>query len=212
MTWTSGNAGAPDAPLGRAPRVGALAAAMATHWWTLVLRGVIAIIFAIMAFVSPVAVMFSLALLFGAYLLVDGVLGLFAALSMSHEDRHWWWLLAEALFTLVMGGLALAFPGGAVLAFAVAVAIWALLSGFSLLAASFRFDLAEGRLWLAIGGLVSILWGVLLLAAPLTGAVVLTWWLGAYTVLFGVMLIAAGFKLRSLRGRVQQATRSSQLR
>lgn len=198
MTMSSGNMRATDAPFNQqAP--GALGSAMAAHWWTLVLRGVIAILFGVMAFVSPGAVMLSLALIFGIYLIVDGAIGFFAAFRASGADSRWWLLLAEAALNIIMGALAISFPGGAVVAFIIVTAFWALLSGGFLLAAAFRFSLPHGRLWLAIGGLVSIVWGVLLLIAPLIGAVVLTWWLGAYAVVFGVMLIAAGFKLRSIR-------------
>jgi uncharacterized membrane protein HdeD (DUF308 family) len=198
MTMSSGNMGGADAPLGSRP-AGSLGPALAAHWWMLALRGVIAILFGIMAFVSPVAVMLSLALLFGVYLIVDGIIGLVAAFRTSHADNRWWLLLAEAILSLLMGALALAFPGGAVLAFVIITAFWALLSGGFLLAAAFRLSLPHGRLWLAVGGLVSIVWGVLLVTAPLMGAVVLTWWVGAYAVVFGVMLIAAAFKLRAAR-------------
>ena len=198
MTMSSGNPGAAQPPLGE-PVPSAMGGALAAHWWTLVLRGVIALLFGVMAFVSPGAVMLSVALLFAVYLIVDGVIGLFAAFRMSHADNRWWYLLAEAVLNLLMGALALAFPGGAILAFVIVTAVWALLSGGFLLAAAFRLGLSHGRLWLAIGGIISIIWGMLLIATPLMGAVVLTWWLGAYAVLFGIMLIAAGLKLRNAR-------------
>jgi len=198
MTMSSGNTSAPDSAFGQ-QTPGALGSALAAQWWTLVLRGVIAILLGVMAFVSPGAVMLSLALFFGVYLLVDGVIGFFTAFRASGADNRWWLLLAEAVLNVIMGALALSFPGGAILAFVIVTAVWALLSGGFLLAAAFRVSLPHGRLWLAIGGLVSILWGVLLLLTPVMGAVVLTWWLGAYAVLFGVMLVAAGLKLRNVR-------------
>ena len=143
--------------------------------------------------------MLSLALIFAIYLFADGIIGLFAAFRAQQADRQWWLLLAEAILNLLMGALCFAFPAGAILAFVIVTAFWALLSGGFLLAAAFRFSLPHGRLWLAIAGLVSIVWGLLLIASPLMGAVVLTWWLGAYAVLFGIVLITAGFKLRSAR-------------
>lgn len=179
---------------------GPMSLALATHWWALVLRGVIAILFGVMAFVSPGAVMLSLALLFGVYLLVDGAIGLVSAMRAWRADKRFWPLLAEALLNILMGVIALAFPAGAILAFVIVTAVWALLSGGFMLAAAFGLSLEHGRLWLAIGGLVSILWGVLLILTPMMGAVVLTWWLGAYAVVFGIMLVAVGFKLRAHRG------------
>jgi uncharacterized membrane protein HdeD (DUF308 family) len=114
-------------------------------------------------------------------------------------DKRFWPLLAEALLNILMGVIALAFPAGAILAFVIVTAFWALLSGGFMLAAAFRLSLEHGRLWLAIGGIVSIVWGILLIVTPMLGAVVLTWWLGAYALVFGIMLVAVGFKLRARR-------------
>ncbi|MDB5507873.1 MAG: hypothetical protein JWL93_342 [Hyphomicrobiales bacterium] len=177
----------------------ALGFSLVTHWWALVLRGVIAILFGIMAFVSPGAVMLSLALLFGVYLLLDGAIGLVSAMQAWRADKRFWPLLAEALLNILMGVIALAFPAGAISAFVIVTAFWALLSGGFMLAAAFRLSLEHGRLWLAIGGIVSIVWGILLIVTPMLGAVVLTWWLGAYALVFGIMLVAVGFKLRARR-------------
>lgn len=181
------------------PMQGALGAALAEGWWMLVLRGVIAIGFGILTFISPGSVLLSLALLFGIYLIIDGGLGIAAAVRAAQADRRWWLLLVEALLSLAMGIIAIAFPAGAILAFVIVTAIWALMSGGVLLAAAFGLNLEHGRLWLAIGGLLSIAWGVLLIVMPLAGAVVLTWWLGAYALAFGIMMIAVGLKLRGQR-------------
>ena len=133
--------------------------ALAENWWMLVVRGLFAIGFAVMAFVLPGAVMLSLALLFGIYLVADGVIALVAAVRAARADRRWWLLLAEGLLNLAMGSIAIVFPAGAILAFVVVTAVWAILSGGFMLAAAFSLSLDHGRLWLAIGGLVSMLWG-----------------------------------------------------
>jgi uncharacterized membrane protein HdeD (DUF308 family) len=90
-------------------------------------------------------------------------------------------------------------PGITVVAFVLLVAVWALASGGLMFAAAFELPINHGRWWLVLGGLASIIYGVLLLGAPLLGALVLTWWIGAYAVLFGVMLLILAFRLRSLR-------------
>ena len=99
-----------------------------------------------------------------------------------------------------MGLLAFLFPVGAVLAFVLVNAAWALLTGGLMLGAAFRLDAGHGRWWLALGGVVSLLWGAVLVIAPLAGAVVLTWWLGGYAIAFGAVLLAPAFKLRGRRG------------
>ncbi len=68
-----------------------------------------------------------------------------------------------------------------------------------MLAAAFRLGLDHGRWWMAAGGLVSVLYGVLLLASPFLGALVLTWWLGAYALIFGGALLGLALRLRALK-------------
>ena len=79
------------------------------------------------------------------------------------------------------------------------VAIWAIVSGALMLAAAFSLNLDYGRWWLALGGIASIIFGILLIIEPLIGAVVLTLWIGAYAVVFGVLLLVLGFQLNSKR-------------
>jgi uncharacterized membrane protein HdeD (DUF308 family) len=98
-----------------------------------------------------------------------------------------------------MGLVALIIPGAAVLAFVLLMAVWALMSGGLMLWAALRLHVSHGRWWLAFGGVVSLIWGVMLAAAPLIGAVVLAWWLGIYAVVFGISLLACGWQLRGQR-------------
>lgn len=176
--------------------VGGAAVPLARNWWIVALRGVAGIALGLVAFAAPVALMVSLALVFAAYLFADGVLALLAAVRAAERHRRWGALAAEAVLSLAMAALILGFPGGAVLGFVLAVAGWALVSGVLLLAAAFERRHAPGRMWMALAGLVSIAWSVALLAAPLMGAVVLSWWLGAYALLFGLSLLALGLSLR----------------
>jgi uncharacterized membrane protein HdeD (DUF308 family) len=175
----------------------AMSAALARNWWAIALRGVIAIIFGLMAFAVPGAVILSLAFLFGIYLLLDGAFAIVAAVRAATHHERWGLLLAEGIADIIMGLIALVFPGGAVLAFVLITAVWALLSGGLMLSAAFRLHATHGRLWLALGGIVSLIWGVMLVIAPLVGALVLTWWLGAYAIVFGVMLLVLAFRLRA---------------
>src|SRR5258708_1110332 len=88
-------------------------------------------------------------------------------------------------------------PGITVLAFVLLIAAWAIVSGALMMAAGLRLNIDHGRWWLVLGGLLSLAYGVLLIAAPLIGALVLTWWIGAYPLAFGVVLVVFSFKLRS---------------
>ena len=175
----------------------AMSAVLAQNWWLIALRGVFAILFGIVAFAAPGAVMLTLALFFAAYLLVDGVIGIAAAVRAARAQERWGLLLAEGALNIVMGLIAGIFPVSAVLAFVFVTAAWALITGGLMLAAAFKLTQAHGRLWLALGGIVSVIWGVLLVIAPLVGAVVLTWWLGAYALVFGIALLVLAFQLRA---------------
>ncbi|WP_312016697.1 DUF308 domain-containing protein [Bradyrhizobium sp. BR 10261] len=83
------------------------------------------------------------------------------------------------------------------LAFVFLVAAWAVISGALMLAAGFRLKLDHGRWWMVLGGLLSLVYGALLVAMPLIGAVVLTWWMGACAMAFGIALVVLSFKLRA---------------
>jgi uncharacterized membrane protein HdeD (DUF308 family) len=178
---------------------------LAQNWWAIALRGVVAILFGVLALLAPGAVMLSLALLFAAYLLVDGVFAIIAAVRAARSHERWGLLLAEGILDLVMGVIAAMVPAGAVLAFVLMTAAWALLTGGLMVAAAFRLNPQYGRWWMVLGGAVSIIWGILLVIAPLIGAVVLTWWLGGYAIAFGVMLLVLAFKLK---GQKHQAAPS----
>ncbi|MCO6415494.1 DUF308 domain-containing protein [Siccirubricoccus sp. KC 17139] len=167
--------------------------ALTHRWWAVALRGVCAILFGALALLAPGAVLLSLALFFGGWLLVDGVLGLVAAARGTGRRGL---LIAEAVLTIAMGVLAIAFPVGAVLGFVLVTAAWALLTGGLMIAAAWRMR-RPGRGWLAAGGVVSVIWGVLLAMAPLLGAVVLTWWAAGYAIAFGAALLVAAFRLRA---------------
>ena len=172
-------------------------AVLARNWWALALRGVIAIIFGLVALILPAAALLSMALVFAAYLIVDGAFGIVSAIRAAQAHERWGLLLAEAILNILMGAIAFLFPISAVLAFVIITAAWALLTGALLLAAAFKLRREDGKWWMVLAGVVSILFGVALVISPLIGAVVLTWWLGAYAIVFGIMLLIFAFRLRS---------------
>ncbi|WP_428536332.1 HdeD family acid-resistance protein [Rhodopila sp.] len=193
----AGNAASGTGPASQLQRRDAMNATLAQQWWAIVLRGGIAVLFGIVALAAPRAVLLSLAFFFGIYLLIDGVIGLAGSVRAVAAHRHWGALLAEAVLNVIMGLIALVLPGAAVLAFVLLMAAWALISGGLMLAAAVKLHASHGRWWLGLGGVVSMLWGVLLVLAPMLGAVVVTWWLGAYAIIFGISLLACGWRLRS---------------
>ncbi|GJE83014.1 HdeD family acid-resistance protein [Methylorubrum populi] len=189
-------------PLTGPARLDAMSAVLARNWWLVALRGLLAILFGVIAFVAPGAFVLSLVLFFAAYMLVDGIFGIVAAVRAAQRHDRWGFLLLEGLLDIVVGVAAFLVPAAAVWAFVLLVAAWALVSGGLMIAAAFRLHLHYGRWWLGLGGVVSVLFGIALLINPGMSALVLTWWLGAYAVVFGVLLLILGFRLRSRHAEV----------
>ncbi|MDR3531787.1 MAG: DUF308 domain-containing protein [Rhodopila sp.] len=118
--------------------------------------------------------------------------------ASTHE--RWGLLLINGLLGIVIGIAAAIWPGITVLAFVFMVGAWALLSGSLMLGAALSLKISPGHWFLVFGALISMVYGVLLFASPLIGALVLTWWVGAHALVFGVTLIVLAFQLRKHRG------------
>ncbi len=106
-------------------------------------------------------------------------------------------LTFEGTVNILTAVIVVAVPRLSVLAFVLIIAAWAIITGVAELVVAFRLNVQHGRAWLAVSGVVSIGLGVLLILAPLAGAIVLTWWLGAYALVFGAALLVLAFRLRS---------------
>jgi len=174
-----------------------LVALLARNWWAIGLRGVLAIAFGLIALFLPGATMLSLVIVFAIYACTDGVFGIVSGVRAAQAGERWGLLVFEGLVNIAVAVIAVLWPGITVIAFVLLVAVWAILTGALELAAAFRLEIEDGRWWLAVGGLVSLVYGALLVVAPMIGAVVLTWWLGAYALIFGVSLIVLAFKLKA---------------
>jgi uncharacterized membrane protein HdeD (DUF308 family) len=173
--------------------------ALARNWWLVLLRGILGVVFAVVAFSQPGATMLSLVIVFSAYLMVDGVCAIASAIRAARQHERWGLLVFQGLLSIAAAAGAVMWPGISLIAFVLLIAAWAIISGVLMLGAAFRVKADHGRWWFAIGGVASLIYGGLLVASPLTGAIVLTWWLGAYALVFGIALIVMSFKLRSHR-------------
>ena len=170
---------------------------LARNWWAFVIRGAAAVLFGLLALALPGAAMLSLVLVFSAYAVVDGVFAVTAALRPAKVHERWGFLALEGVVDILAAIVAFAWPGLTVVLFVTLIAVWALLTGGLLLAAGFKVDADHGRGWMIFGAIASILFGMLLLIAPLMGAVVLTWWIGAYALTFGIAMLVLAFRLRA---------------
>lgn len=168
---------------------------LAHNWWAFLGRGVLAILFGMLALEMPAAAMLSLALIFGLYVIADGVFTIIAAMRAAGARERWGYLALEGAVGMVAGLAVFAWPHMTVIVFVTLLATWALIKGGLLLGAAFKVDAHHGRWWMALGAVVSVLFGLLLLAAPLTGALLMTWWIGVFAILFGIAMLALAFRL-----------------
>jgi uncharacterized membrane protein HdeD (DUF308 family) len=181
---------------------------LSRNWWAVSLRGLAGILFGIITFFAPGISLAALVLLFGAYAFADGVLATITAIRRRGADR-WWLLLFNGLVGIAAGILTLLWPGITALALLYVIAAWALVTGVLEIAAAIRLRKAITGEWLlALSGVLSIALGVMLVLWPGTGALAIVIWIGAYALVFGVLLLALGLRLRALgspRARGQPA-------
>jgi uncharacterized membrane protein HdeD (DUF308 family) len=170
---------------------------LAHNWGAVLIRGILAILFGVITFVAPGMSLAVLVLLFGAYAFVDGVLAVVSAFRRRESD-HWAMMLLEGLVGIGAGLVTLFWPGLTALALLYVIGAWAMVTGAFEIAAAIRLRKVLHDEWLLVlGGLASIGLGVLLFAYPGPGALALILWIGAYALVFGVLLVGLAFRLRS---------------
>jgi uncharacterized membrane protein HdeD (DUF308 family) len=168
-------------------------------WWALVLRGIAAILFGVLAFVWPHITLTALVFLWGAYALVDGVFAIMAGIKTHSENKRWWVLLLEGIISVIAGAVAFILPGMTALILLILIAAWSIVTGVFEIAAAIQLRKHVTGEWLmALAGILSVLFGVVLLINPLAGALAVVWLIGAYAIVFGVLLVGLGVRLRSL--------------
>ena len=164
-------------------------------WWLLSIRGIAAILFGLVAFVWPGLTLEFLVILFAIYVLVDGALSVFVFVRRPGQSPS---MLVQGIVGIAAGAIALVFPGLAALSVVLLIAAWAILTGIAEIALTFRIRerLTVELLWV-LAGIASIVFGILLVVFPSAGALTLAWFIGAYALFIGVLLVILGFSLRA---------------
>ena len=184
MTMTSPAHGAPMLPM------------LARYWWLILLRGIAAIIFGVLAFIWPGITLVTLVLFWGAFALVDGVLALVHAIMGDNKGSRWW-LALIGLAGIAAGILTFAAPGAAVVVLLLFTATWAIVLGVFQIFGAIRLRKEIDNEWtLVLGGMLSVLFGAVLIIAPAVGILALVWVIGAYAIVFGILLVMAALKLK----------------
>lgn len=173
--------------------------ALRAHWWALLIRGVIAVLFGLVCFFLTGAALYALVLLIPIYFVLDGIFMIAGALrsaGASHAS-HWLWQILGGVAGIVVGILLFVWPGITALLLAGFVAAWAIITGIFELVTAFRLRSALPNEWLwIVNGILSVVLGILILIFPGAGLVALVWLLGFYAVLAGITMIALSLRLR----------------
>jgi uncharacterized membrane protein HdeD (DUF308 family) len=176
----------------------ALLRALAQNWWLVLLRGIAGVVFGILAFFWPGLTLLTLTLLWGAYVLADGIFALWAAVSgQGGEMARRWWLAVVGVVSILAGVGAFLWPGMTTLVLLLLIAVWAIILGVLQIwgAIQLRKEI-EGEWLLILGGLLSIVLGAILIIQPGAGALALVWMIGWFAILVGCIHIALAFRLK----------------
>jgi uncharacterized membrane protein HdeD (DUF308 family) len=168
---------------------------LADKWWAVGLRAIMALIFGLICLLNPTLALNVFVVLFAAFMLIDGVFAIASGIRAASAGKHWALLILQGVVSIAAAAVAMIWPAVTLVALVWIIAIWAIISGALMLAAAFALNIDYGRWWLALGGIASLVFGILLVIQPFIGAVVLTLWIGAYALVFGIFLLVLAFQL-----------------
>jgi uncharacterized membrane protein HdeD (DUF308 family) len=178
--------------------IGTIAGTLTRNWWLLALRGLAAVIFGLLAFIWPGATLITLVWLFGAFALVNGILSLTLAANTPKGYPRFGSLILGGLLGILAGFLTFVMPGITALGLLILIAAWAMVTGILEIIAAIKLRKEITNEWLlALAGLGSLAFGFVLLLQPGAGALVLILrWIGAYALVFGILLFILAFRVR----------------
>jgi uncharacterized membrane protein HdeD (DUF308 family) len=175
-----------------------LADILSRYWWMTLLRGLFWILFGIVIFTRPGITLLSLTLALGVIMFIDGLINAVNAFSGRREHDDWWVILLVGLAGIGIGVLTFYNPRATAFAVVLYVAIWAIATGLLEIVEAVRLrKQIQGEFWLALAGIASVAFGVMLAARPGVGALTILWLIGIYAIVFGVIMLLLAFRVRS---------------
>ncbi len=175
------------------------------NWGWIVLRGAVAILFGLLALFLPGITLAILVLCFGAYALVDGAFMAVSAIANRRGEVRWGMLLVGGLLGMAVGVVTFVMPALTAFALLVIIAVWAIALGVTEIVAAVRLRKEITGEWMfVVAGVLAVVFGLIVVAAPNAGALAVALWIGVYAIVSGVTLVALGFRLRSW-GRLHHA-------
>jgi uncharacterized membrane protein HdeD (DUF308 family) len=168
------------------------------YWWTILLRGILAVLFGIAAFVWPGITIVFLISLFGAYALLDGIISVVIGIAQYGENERWWGILLQGICGIAVGLMTFLWPQVTGLILLFFIAGWAILTGLFQIVAAIRLrKVISGEWLLGLSGVISMLFGITLFIYPAAGALAVIWMIGIFAILNGLLLIFLSLRIRS---------------
>jgi len=181
-----------ESPLAARP----LLHALVRNWWLILLKGCCAILFGVLAFAWPGLTLVTLILLYGIFALADGILAIAAAITGGAQAPRWW-LAVIGLLGIGAGVLTFVWPGITALVLLLFIAGWAIATGIVQIIGAIRLRKEIDNEWLLVaGGILSVIFGLVLVAQPGAGALALVLVIGAYAIVYGILLVSFSLRLR----------------
>ena len=175
---------------------GTLLSSLAKNWWVLLLRGIVSILFGVLAFAMPGLTLFTLIIMYGVYAAADGVLALVAAFQGGTMAPRWW-LALVGILGLAAAAATFFYPQITAIILIMFIGAWAIAHGVLEIVGAIQLRKEIDNEWLlGLGGAISIIFGVFVIAQPGAGALALVWLIGAYSIAFGIVLVAFSLRLR----------------
>jgi uncharacterized membrane protein HdeD (DUF308 family) len=172
---------------------------LASNWDMFLVRGILAILFGIATLALPGITLVVLVLLFGSYALLDGVILIVLSIKDRRYHPDWWLMLLTGLVGIGAGVVTFVWPGITAISLYYVIVAWAIGGGIFEVAYAIRFrKVIEGEWLLVLSGILSVVFGILLIAQPITGALTILWLIGVYAIADGVTLVALALRMRNL--------------
>ncbi|WP_250563062.1 HdeD family acid-resistance protein [Sphaerisporangium fuscum] len=172
------------------------------HWWVLAIRGVVAIVFGVLALAWPLITLLALVVLFGAWAIVSGIFTLIGAFRGAHSAEFRAWMIVSGVLGIVAGLIAWAWPGITALALLMLIAAYAVIIGAVEIIATVRRHRAGETDWMYLAsGVLAVIFGILLFIWPAKGALAVTWLIGVFAIVYGVSLLVLAYRVREIAHR-----------
>ena len=166
-------------------------------WWLVLLRGIAAILFGVLALLWPGVTLVTLVLLWGAWALMDGVTALVAGWKAKDNEKPMWQIVLVGIVGIAAGVLTFVMPGVTAIALLIMIAVWAIVSGVFQIGAAIRLRKEIANEWMLIlSGALSVVFGALMILNPGAGAMAVLWIIGCFAIAFGMLLVILAFKLK----------------